>query len=929
MFKKIIINTILILFSLTGIWAFNINLNFPSNINYETYTCNPGESKSNCTFNLKSTGVTTFYESPTTYTNRLYRTYSFKTNYRLQEYTTDVPIAMTLYSTEAYTYPSSAYTGYRDGVNHVNTDYTTSQTTCQPTIDTTYTNTLTSVSAKANLKPYPVSAPAHLLQQYYWMKVIPTITVVQTSNQGTTGFTSQTFQGNPIYLQDVSKPFTYTTTFNKDQFIKDRITQGQFGTYDVQLTLDPNQEPKCTNGGTSSTSVVIDSFKVFDQYLDSDNDGILDWNLDGTQRDMCPTVSGDKLYMGCPKYTLSGTCNTATQTSFQCNHNRGYVKLNGVQKTSGYSYDSVSVGSPGNYECWDSGNWYTADYQIYMCTYTQNPQITIDTTYTQDYTNRYFEVNDIYNVIKFKDSTGIDQTVNVPTVNTTNKKRVLTYQNGVLTANETVDPIKIAKVAHKIKNLKNVNEAETFINESTRLMEKFDIIKNLTFDGVNTKVEIKLQDIPVSSQNNITIYQVIPKSVASSSDQITFINDGGGQRFISDKDPIIGWYFNDSGSSGSVTYQVPGNNEGGTIVVTQEPILFNEGELIVNYRQTDCNAGEATLFELDDLVDSKVYTAGTGALYKVCLAHITETLIEGTSLSNDVHVFNFTNGANMSFNNLPTYINSVDASVNRNDILWDVRISENNPTGNYSCIGSINNEDSSLLGDCGYTNKRIWMHLGVDMTPPTTNVDAPYSAHTVTATLTATDNIGGAGVKSLTYCVDEANSCTPNTVVNSDSKVLTVSCPQDWGCLKYVRMFATDNQGNVGTVESYPLKMLDKGSACQSDCTAKPSPNRFLKECRNLNGCEYAATETESGDSKGETVANLCDLLIPGAYVKYNATHEIMCPQGPYRESRFLDTKTELTSEANTCKDLITYDIPVLFEGESVIMKIISCIKNY
>ncbi len=561
-----------------------------------------------------------------------------------------------------------------------------------------------------------------------------------------------------------------------------------------------------------------------------------------------------------------------------------------------------------------------------------------DNTLIQDINGNFrYDDNQINNLIYgdlnsenlvFKDSTGNQFNLTVSEV-TEEEKKIYIYKDGILDRTEKVDPVKVALVGHKIKHIKNKDEAEKFINDTVRLMTKFDIVKNLTYDNLNDKTNVKLslQDIPQAQRQNITIYQVISKDIAPHLSDITILSDGGGQRIIIDKDPIIGWYFNESDSSEEIEYEVEGESEGGDIIITQEPILYNEGELIINYRQTDCNSGEAQILEIDDLEDTVVYNPDTSdRLYKVCIAHITEDLSASNALSNSINLFNYTNVGNLSFLKnapLPSFI-----SVARNDIYWDVRISQNNPTGNYSCIGSINEENSSLFGDCGYTDKRIWVHLGVDLTPPTTTVDIPYIAHTMKVTLNSDDNIGGVGFKELSYCIDTEDTCNPNSGTTTTDQVvpLTISCDYDWGCVKYLRFSASDLDDNIEAIKSEPLKLLDKGSACQADCTAKPSPNRFLKECRNLNGCEYYASEGEVGDQRGEAVALLCDFLIDGSYVKYNVSHDIQCPAGPFRKTKFVNENINFLN--SDCDEIITYEQPVIFEGESVIMNIISCM-NY
>lgn len=75
----------------------------------------------------------------------------------------------------------------------------------------------------------------------------------------------------------------------------------------------------------------------------------------------------------------------------------------------------------------------------------------------------------------------------------------------------------------------------------------------------------------------------------------------------------------------------------------------------------------------------------------------------------------------------------------------------------------------------------------------------------------------------------------------------------------------------------------------------------------------------------GEYVANQCDFNIMGAWVNYNTTHDIQCPRGPFRESRYTEDFVEI--EDIGCRVVRTTEYPILFNGENIIMNIISCVN--
>ena len=525
------------------------------------------------------------------------------------------------------------------------------------------------------------------------------------------------------------------------------------------------------------------------------------------------------------------------------------------------------------------------------------------------------ESNETY----FVNENGTLTKLNSSTIEMPMNKKIRIFKNGVLDREKEIDPKAIAMLAHRVKTMSDQSDVDNFVTDSFNIMTSMDIVKNLTYEpSVNrTRIKIELDNVSESSRNNLTIYQIIPKSIAESSKDINFISDGGGQRFIVDDDPVIGWYFNESDSEEDIEYEVDGESDGGEIIITSEPVLFNEGELIINYRDRGCNAGEIALFEIESLEASRMFEVGSGMLYTLCISHLSETITLDDSGDLDQYILNYDNSSNASVNG-ENFSNNLTLSVtNSTPIYWDKRIQRENPAGDYSCLGSITNESNSLFGDCGYSeNQRIWLHLGNDTIPPHTELDYPVLAHTIRVDLIPYDNVGGAGVDNTYYCIDESGSCSPTTEY---SDTVIVTCENDWGCRKYMRYYSTDLEGNIEDIKTTELVMLDKGSACQSSCMAKPSPNRFLKECRNLNGCEYRDL---NGD-EGETIANRCDMLVEGSYVRYNSQYDVMCPNGPLRQTRF--SSDNLDFEESDCSNLVSIPYTAMIEGSSVMVRIITC----
>jgi hypothetical protein len=307
--------------------------------------------------------------------------------------------------------------------------------------------------------------------------------------------------------------------------------------------------------------------------------------------------------------------------------------------------------------------------------------------FTIDENKTVFYKNDSFNEIK------------IPRIYSKTNNTII-YKNPYgVSRNTTVDTAEIALHLHRIKNLRN-DTAIQELNNTVNLMSEYNItvetkplIKANSLGGiayyndydwtlktvsntkpelaVRTEIEIKFNSSPNS---NFAVYYITSKDIAYTVNQIEFGNDGRGERFIQDIDPIIGWYFNTSTTNGSINFTVPGNSTGGSVIITGMPVLFNEGNLTINYRQIDCLPNEAHLFELDGLDNSSVYDRKSGRLYKVCISY------PGVNLSHErinqfTHIFNYTHSENMSFDG-DFGLGSVDVSIDLPGLFWDIKVQE-------------------------------------------------------------------------------------------------------------------------------------------------------------------------------------------------------------------------------------------------------------
>ena len=459
---------------------------------------------------------------------------------------------------------------------------------------------------------------------------------------------------------------------------------------------------------------------------------------------------------------------------------------------------------------------------------------------------------------------------------------------------------------------KTVDVIDSVIATSNQLGLHKNVDPQENINTLTTRITLNISNIPP----NTTIWQVIPKESVSDFDKLLdSVSLGNSDAlWVKDKDPIIGWYFGSGGESGDLGFTINGTGEGGSTIPINSSLYFNSGELLVNYREGGCFASERELFTADHLSGGLIQEIGL--TYSVCIAH------NGTD--------DITSSAGTSEQYFSIQGNKFDTTTQTIDLYketpvenyYDMYYGEHPQVLGYSCIGSL--DASGLFGDCLYEpQNRIWMYYGPDPFPPTIRLTFYVPAHTISFKVAVNDTISGVDWSTTRYCVSDINStCTPN-LAYSHSQIVTISCPDSQGCLKKFIMEAADNHGNLARLEQN-LTLLQKSSACNAQCLAAPTPNRYISSCRNVNGCQYfeMANETDPLD-KGTYVADLCHYKIEGSWVNLGGGLELQCPSGPIRVSQFSDTDFEVDSQE--CDQIQTKRVPTLIDGEEVYLHIITC----
>ncbi|MBS3158820.1 hypothetical protein J4206_06045 [Candidatus Woesearchaeota archaeon] len=139
------------------------------------------------------------------------------------------------------------------------------------------------------------------------------------------------------------------------------------------------------------------------------------------------------------------------------------------------------------------------------------------------------------------------------------------------------------------------------------------------------------------------------------------------------------------------------------------------------------------------------------------------------------------------------------------------------------------------------------------------NAPAEWQADDVNVVLTPLDIYSGVALTK--YCMDTDNACTPSMERIS----LSVACPQDTICNRYLRYYSADNVGNKEEIKSTSVIKIDKEN---------PVTELTLGTPKYISGKNYVTSNTQitltadegqgSGAAKTEYKVNL-----DGAWIEY------------------------------------------------------------
>jgi len=469
------------------------------------------------------------------------------------------------------------------------------------------------------------------------------------------------------------------------------------------------------------------------------------------------------------------------------------------------------------------------------------------------------------------------------------KKKIISDKN----IKQRLETLKELVAIKKNNRVVNYSELDKIFNNSLKITGKLKIIENLTN---NSEIIISIKN-KTAYKKNYSFIAYFSKNNNIKNIKITTIHNNKIKKYYLDLDPIIGWQFDNAPDD----VKIKGAKDINVIVVNT-PIIFNNGNLIVNYRYRSCNANELNLFQVQNLSGGNL-SLDNKYPWKVCLSSLLPVHLKDSNITpNNIKLFK---------DNLGHYSKSVGKPIyltTGNQTYWLKEVISHKSLDNYSCLASFD-PTTGKIGDCGFTTNYIWVRLDKDTQPPTYNLIIPKIAHKIRVGINATDDLSG--VKTVRYCVDSAGTCNPNK--NYDG-LFYVRCGdfQDY-CFRYLRIYLEDNAGN-SKIYTKRLILAASGGSCLPDCTLVPKPDRIASICDGYEGCKFY----------NEKAKKLCNMKVKNSYVIYNKSYLLRCPDGPLIRNYYTNYTLKISSNSS-CGKIFVKQIPIVLNNEKTNLNLVFC----
>ncbi|MFW6286032.1 MAG: CARDB domain-containing protein [Nanoarchaeota archaeon] len=127
------------------------------------------------------------------------------------------------------------------------------------------------------------------------------------------------------------------------------------------------------------------------------------------------------------------------------------------------------------------------------------------------------------------------------------------------------------------------------------------------------------------------------------------------------------------------------------------------------------------------------------------------------------------------------------------------------------------------------------------------------------------------------------------------------------------------NNIKSGAMDFCPLPWKSSAIECFSNCAPNclyKNTQRYLSSCNGINGCNFY----------NDTFAQSCNHYLKDSYIKFNSTHDAICPDASQKRHNTF-TNQRLNISGVDCNQILIEKQPALLEGQTILINFINCIK--
>ena len=491
------------------------------------------------------------------------------------------------------------------------------------------------------------------------------------------------------------------------------------------------------------------------------------------------------------------------------------------------------------------------------------------------------------------------------TIDEINKNMTLKINGETFTQSLDID--EVALILHKKKNIQGVGDAKLTLDNIVQTTNSLDLEKEILIDEESSTTQVTFK-VFGETNNNTILWLYLPKDT-----NLSDYDFGNAENLIiRDEDPLVGW------KNPRITdYKINGETIDPAIAYFEQvPIVYNSKNLVFNYRATRCADREIYLFTTERdgsnrfIDDEQDYLTSSDTLYNLCVSHFNKSI-------------NFERNDFLFNNNLIDRLNSDNFNLFKNynnNLNYNYYISENPPSSEFSCFGSLDNIGN--FGDCDFSEEnRVWVYLGhldFGIRPKIDITDLKFISNTklkINLSILETQYFDvNVSINEIKYNLNE-NDFKNNYLKN----LLEYECNN---CRVSINVNLTANDPNIldgfrKSKDSEEIIMPNNELRCNNDCT-----NNY--DGRIYSGCSLKLPKYCSN------VPVSCEGSLKGFWERIDSSsYEVKCetPFNQKRNRHFTSEKIRINTSESDCKTMANRKIPVYIDAKIVNMVLLGCLK--